>query len=58
MHVDGAFGLWALAAPGLAPLTAGLAEADSWAADGHKWLQVPYDCGFAIVRDARPCSGR
>ena len=52
VHVDGAFGLWALAAPALAPLTAGLAEADSWAADGHKWLQVPYDCGFAIVRDA------
>jgi glutamate/tyrosine decarboxylase-like PLP-dependent enzyme len=53
VHVDGAFGLWAVAAPSLAPLTAGLAGADSWAADGHKWLQVPYDCGFAIVRDSR-----
>jgi glutamate/tyrosine decarboxylase-like PLP-dependent enzyme len=53
VHVDGAFGLWAAAAPSLAPLTAGLGAADSWAADGHKWLQVPYDCGFAIVRDSR-----
>ena len=52
MHVDGAFGLWACAAPGLAALTAGIAEADSWAADAHKWLQVPYDCGLAVVRDA------
>jgi glutamate/tyrosine decarboxylase-like PLP-dependent enzyme len=52
VHIDGAFGLWACAAPALAYLTAGVAEADSWAADGHKWLQVPYDCGFAIVRDA------
>ena len=58
VHVDGAFGLWALAAPSLARLTAGLGEADSWAADGHKWLQVPYDCGFAIVRDsARAAAG-
>jgi glutamate/tyrosine decarboxylase-like PLP-dependent enzyme len=52
VHVDGAFGLWACAAPGLARLTAGIAGADSWAADAHKWLQVPYDCGLAIVRDA------
>ncbi len=52
VHVDGAFGLWACAAPGLARLTAGLAAADSWAADAHKWLQVPYDCGLAVVRDA------
>ncbi len=52
VHVDGAFGLWARAAPELAALTAGLEAADSWAADAHKWLQVPYDCGLAIVRDA------
>ena len=52
LHVDGAFGLWVRAAPGLAHLGAGLELADSWATDGHKWLQTPYDCGFAIVRDA------
>jgi glutamate/tyrosine decarboxylase-like PLP-dependent enzyme len=52
LHVDGAFGLWAQAAPRRAHLTAGVAEADSWATDGHKWLQTPYDCGYAIVRDA------
>jgi glutamate/tyrosine decarboxylase-like PLP-dependent enzyme len=51
VHVDGAFGLWALAAPGRAHLGAGLAEADSWATDAHKWLNVPYDSGLAIVRD-------
>jgi len=52
LHVDGAFGLWAQAAPERAHLTAGVEQADSWATDGHKWLQTPYDCGFAIVRDA------
>ena len=52
VHVDGAFGLWAAAVPGLAGLTVGLAEADSWATDFHKWLNVPYDSGIAIVRDA------
>ncbi|WP_137862029.1 MULTISPECIES: pyridoxal-dependent decarboxylase [unclassified Sphingomonas] len=52
LHVDGAFGLWAQAAPGRAHLTRGIEQADSWATDGHKWLQTPYDCGFAIVRDA------
>jgi glutamate/tyrosine decarboxylase-like PLP-dependent enzyme len=52
LHVDGAFGLWAQAAPDRAHLTAGVEQADSWATDGHKWLQTPYDCGFAIVRDA------
>ena len=51
-HVDGAFGLWAQAAPARRQLTAAVALADSWATDGHKWLQTPYDCGFAIVRNA------
>lgn len=50
VHVDGAFGLWARAAPGLAHLAAGYEDADSWAVDGHKWLNVPYDCGIALVR--------
>ncbi|TWF82000.1 glutamate/tyrosine decarboxylase-like PLP-dependent enzyme [Pseudonocardia hierapolitana] len=48
VHVDGAFGLWAAAAPGRAHLVEGVELADSWACDGHKWLNVPYDCGFAI----------
>ena len=52
LHVDGAFGLWAQVAPARAHLTRGVEAADSWATDGHKWLQTPYDCGFAIVRDA------
>jgi glutamate/tyrosine decarboxylase-like PLP-dependent enzyme len=51
LHVDGAFGLWARATPALAPLTEGLELFDSWCTDGHKWLQAPYDTGFAIVRD-------
>ncbi len=51
VHVDGAFGLWANACPTRAVQTRGVALADSWATDGHKWLQTPYDCGFAIVRD-------
>ncbi len=52
LHVDGAFGLWARAVPELAHLAEGVELADSWATDGHKWLQVPYDCGYVFVRDA------
>jgi glutamate/tyrosine decarboxylase-like PLP-dependent enzyme len=51
LHVDGAFGLWAAAAPSLQAHVAGLARADSWTADAHKWLNVPYDCGLVFVRD-------
>jgi glutamate/tyrosine decarboxylase-like PLP-dependent enzyme len=48
VHVDGAFGLWAGATPSRRHLVAGVASADSWACDGHKWLNVPYDSGFAF----------
>jgi glutamate/tyrosine decarboxylase-like PLP-dependent enzyme len=48
LHVDGAFGLWAAAVPSLQHLVPGIARADSWAVDAHKWLNVPYDCGIAI----------
>jgi glutamate/tyrosine decarboxylase-like PLP-dependent enzyme len=53
VHVDGAFGLWAAAVPELAALTAGVAGADSWGTDAHKTLNVPYDCGIAVVRDTQ-----
>lgn len=51
VHVDGAFGLWALASSNLEHLTHGLSKADSWATDGHKWLNVPYDSGISIIRN-------
>jgi glutamate/tyrosine decarboxylase-like PLP-dependent enzyme len=51
VHVDAAFGLWARASAALRHLADGIDQADSWATDGHKWLQTPYDCGYAIVRD-------
>jgi len=51
VHVDGAFGLWAAASPRLKHLLAGVEKADSWITDGHKWLNVPFDCGYAFVAD-------
>lgn len=50
LHIDGAFGLWAQASSKYRYLCENVAHADSWAVDGHKWLQVPYDSGYAIVR--------
>jgi len=51
VHVDGAFGLWAAAAASRAHLVDGVEQADSWATDAHKWLNVPYDSGLAFVRE-------
>ena len=51
VHIDGAFGIWARVAPARAHLVEGIELADSWATDAHKWLNAPYDCGMAIVRD-------
>jgi glutamate/tyrosine decarboxylase-like PLP-dependent enzyme len=57
VHVDGAFGLWAATAPERAYLVIGFEQADSWATDAHKWLNVPYDSGLAFVRDAEALRG-
>jgi len=51
VHVDGAFGLWVAVSKRLQHLIKGVETADSWATDGHKWLNVPFDCGFAFVAD-------
>jgi glutamate/tyrosine decarboxylase-like PLP-dependent enzyme len=53
VHVDGAFGLWAAASPGTAAQVAGVTGADSWATDAHKWLNMTYDCGIALVAEPR-----
>ena len=57
VHVDGAFGLWARASREHAHLARGAERADSWATDAHKWLNVPYDCGIAMVRDPAALRG-
>ena len=57
VHVDGAFGLWAAAAPARAHLVAGAERADSWALDAHKWLNVPYDSGLALCRHPEALRG-
>lgn len=54
VHVDGAFGLWARTCERFDDLTRGIEAADSWSTDGHKWLNVPYDCGYAFVADPAP----
>jgi glutamate/tyrosine decarboxylase-like PLP-dependent enzyme len=54
VHVDGAFGLWTAVSPSHRHLLEGVERADSWATDGHKWLNVPYDCGYAFVANPAP----
>ena len=54
VHVDGAFGMWAAATPQKSALAKGVGNANSWATDAHKWLNVPYDSGLVFVREARP----
>ena len=50
-HVDGAFGMWAAASPRYQNLVSGMGSAHSWATDGHKWLNVPFDCGYSFVAE-------
>jgi glutamate/tyrosine decarboxylase-like PLP-dependent enzyme len=57
VHIDGAFGLWVAANSSYRHLLAGVDAADSWATDGHKWLNVPYDCGYAFVADPKAHGG-
>ncbi len=57
VHVDGAFGLWAAASPNYCQLLRGIEMADSWTNDGHKWLNTPFDCGYAFVADAEAHRG-